>query len=269
MAEQKMQQLQRRLSDMGRVFVAFSGGVDSTFLLKAAHDTLGKNAVALTCHTVAIPPSELEAARKFCEQENIRQISFDLDVLQIPQFSGNAADRCYHCKYAIFRRMTEIVAEQGGGTLLDGSNLDDAQDYRPGMQALRELGVISPLQEIGFTKDDIRRMSAELRLPTWDKPALACLASRICFGEPIDEVKLTRIARAEAYLFSLGFKQVRVRLHNDLARIELLPNELSRFFDNELYNQVYNELKKLGFAFVTLDLGGFSSGSMNRTIRND
>ena len=150
---------------------------------------------------------------------------------------------------------------------MDGSNLDVHKTIVRAC-GLAGLGVISPLRKSVLLRM-ISRMSAELRLPTWDKPALACLASRICFGEPIDEVKLTRIARAEAYLFSLGFKQVRVRLHNDLARIELLPNELSRFFDNELYNQVYNELKKLGFAFVTLDLGGFSSGSMNRTIRND
>ncbi len=260
----KYEKLTKKLKSLGSVAVAYSGGVDSTFLLKAAKDATGNNVIAVTVRSCLIPGDELCEAADFCRRENIRHIICDVNTLAIEGFADNPINRCYICKKEIFGIIKKTAAENGVNTVVEGSNLDDNGDYRPGMKAIRELGVLSPLQTAGFTKREIRDMSEKLGLPTWNKPSFACLASRFVYGEKITEEKLRRVENAEQLLRGAGFRQFRVRVHGELARIEVLPEDFQKLLN--IREQLYGNIKSLGFSYVTMDLQGYRTGSMNEVI---
>lgn len=265
---EKMELLKSNIGKMGKLVVAFSGGVDSTFLLKVAHDVLKEEVIAVTARSSTYPEREYREAVDFVEKLGIKHITIISEELDIEGFSKNPVDRCYHCKKELFSKI-QVVAEQNGiGFIADGSNVDDLDDYRPGMMALKELSIVSPLREAGMTKDDIRILSRDMELPTWDKQAFACLSSRFPYGNEITREKLSMVDKAEQYLLDLGFRQVRVRHHGEIARIEVAVYERSRFFDEELMDKVYARFKEIGFAYTALDLKGYRTGSMNETILN-
>lgn len=264
--QEKYQALKENLSSLGSVAVAFSGGVDSTFLLKAAHDALGDHAIAVTASSCSFPERELREAKAFCEQNGITHIVCKSEELNIEGFRQNPVNRCYLCKHELFEKIWDIARERGICAVAEGSNLDDNGDYRPGLIAVAELRVKSPLREIGFNKKEIRQLSKELGLPTWNKQSFACLSSRFVYGETISEEKLEMVEKAEQLLLDLGFHQVRVRIHDRIARIEVLPEELGRLVKDEYRTKIYETCKKLGFSYVTLDLGGYRTGSMNETL---
>ena len=264
----KYDKLKSIISEYGTVAVAFSGGVDSTFLLKATLDALGESAVAVIARFCFVPEKEYEEAVAFAESLGIKCMTVEPEVTNDTDIMSNPVDRCYICKKKLFSRFTELAKELGINVVIEGSNLDDTGDYRPGMKALSELGIKSPLIEAGFTKQEIRDCSKQLALPTWSKPSAACLASRIPYGEQITESKLRMVETAEDYLHSLGFTQLRVRLHGgNLARIELMPDEFEKLMRAETRNAVYDKLKSVGFTYITLDIHGFKSGSLNEVIK--
>ena len=262
----KYEALQAYLADLGSAAASFSGGVDSTFLLCVAQEVLGDAAVAVTANSEFFPARERDEAAEFCASRGIRHIRFEAAVLDVPGVAENPRNRCYLCKKALFSRIVEIQRELGLAAMLEGSNVDDDGDYRPGKQAVLELGVRSPLRECGLTKADIRALSRHLGLPTWDKPSYACLASRVPYGDRITPAILSRVEQAEQLLISLGFRQMRVRVHGDVARIELEPEQFETFMRREVRTRVDAALRGLGFAYVTLDLRGFRSGSLNEGI---
>ncbi|MCR4616494.1 MAG: ATP-dependent sacrificial sulfur transferase LarE [Clostridiales bacterium] len=266
---EKKKKLENIFSDLGSAAVAFSAGVDSTFLLKTAHDVLGDRAVAVTAVTGSFPERELEEARTFCKKENITLLTVDVDIFSVKGFCENPPDRCYICKKAVFSRLKDIAAEQGIANVAEGSNVDDMKDYRPGMKAVAELGVISPLREAGLTKNDVRALSKEMGLKTWDKPSFACLATRIAYGEQITREKLSMIERGEGKLSGLGFRQYRVRVHGDSARIELLPEDIEKIVDPAVRGGVAEFFHSLGFKHVSVDLDGYRTGSMNAALQED
>ena len=261
----KLEKLQQSLNDLGCVAIAFSGGVDSTFLLKVAHDVLADKAFAVTALSGLFPASEMNEAREFTKFNGIRHIVCETDEFAIEGFAENPVNRCYICKKSLFSRFRQVTEDNGTKNLAEGSNVDDDGDYRPGMRAIKELNVISPLRDAGLTKDEIRRLSREMGLQTWEKPSFACLASRFPYGEEITREKLKAVEISERLLFDLGFRQVRVRRHGNLARIEILPDEMEKLTP-EIRKAVYSGVKKAGFAYVTLDLQGYRTGSMNETI---
>ncbi|MBN1662941.1 MAG: ATP-dependent sacrificial sulfur transferase LarE [Deltaproteobacteria bacterium] len=263
---EKLALLKNALQSLGSLAVAFSGGVDSTFLLKVAHDVLSEGTLAVTARSSTYPEKEFADAVRFITDHRIPHVTIVSEELDIERFADNPPNRCYFCKRELFSKIVALARDKDIRYVADGSNCDDLGDYRPGMQALRELGIISPLKEAKMTKQDIRILSKEMNLPTWDKPALACLASRLPYGHKITREKLSAIDRAEQCLRTEGFRQVRVRHHGDVARIEVAPEERARFFDEALMDRVSEEFKKLGFAYTALDLKGYRTGSMNETI---
>ena len=260
---EKLDALRGELERLNRVAVAFSAGVDSTFLLRVAHDTLGDRAFAVTAQSCLFPARETAAARDFCRREGIEQIVVTHEPLEIEGFRENPPDRCYRCKRALFTRFADLAAQRGAA-LAEGSNRDDEGDYRPGMRAIAELGVTSPLRAAGLTKADVRALSRELGLPTWDKPSFACLASRFAYGETITAEGLERVDAAERLLLEKGFRQFRVRVHGELARVEVLPEDMPELLRHA--RALHDALRGMGFRYVTLDLGGYQSGSMNRVL---
>ncbi len=262
----KYEKLKSIIKDCGKIAIAFSGGVDSTFLTKVAKDVLGENAVAVTISSILVTDDELKEADDFCKVENIEHLIYKADVLSIPGFETNPPDRCYICKKAIFTNVQNLVGERGISVIAEGTNVDDDGDYRPGMRAIKELGVRSPLKEAGLTKAEIRELSCMLGLKTWNKPSCACLASRFAYGEVINKDKLDMIYSAECYIRSLGFEQFRVRLQDGIARIELRPADIQKFIENGIKDKVSEKLHALGFKYVSLDLDGYRLGSMNEVL---
>jgi uncharacterized protein len=265
--EQKLEQLKEIFQSMGKVLVAFSGGVDSTFLLKVAKDSLGdRNVLAVTALSPLYPDRELAGAKRVAQEIGVRHLLIESNELEIEGFSENPPNRCYFCKRELFGELMDLAKKEGVPYVVEGSTLDDEKDHRPGRKAVQELGIWSPLQEALFTKEEVRKLSKELGLPTWDKPSFACLASRFPYGEEITSEALRMVDEAEAFLLSLGFKQVRVRHYQNLARIEVYAEDISRLMNGVLREKVVNRLKKIGYQYVTVDLQGFRSGSMNEVL---
>ena len=265
-AHRKYQALETLLQSYESAAVAFSGGVDSTFLLAAAHAVLGERVIAVTADSAFFPRREQSDAAEFCRNRGIRQIVFHADVLHDTNIIQNPPNRCYLCKRLIFSQIQQIAAQNGIICIAEGSNLDDLGDYRPGMQAIAELGICSPLREVSLTKQEIRLLSKEMGLPTWEKPSFACLASRIPYGDLITAENLSMAEQAERFLLDSGFRQVRVRIHGDIARIEVLPADFERIVS--FREQVTAELKTIGFRYVCLDLNGYRTGSLNEALNH-
>lgn len=260
----KYRVLQENLKALGSVAVAFSSGVDSTFLLKAAQEALGDKVIAVTASSCSFPKRELEEAKAFCEKNGICQIIVESEELDIDGFRQNPKNRCYLCKHELFEKIWEIAKENGMNAVAEGSNMDDNGDYRPGLQAVAELGVTSPLRHCGLTKEEIRILSRNIGLSTWDKQSFACLSSRFVYGEEITREKLSMVDKAEQLLLDLGFHQVRVRIHGMMARIEVEPGEFLKVLENR--EKITKEFKTYGFTYVTMDLTGYRTGSMNETL---
>jgi uncharacterized protein len=262
--EEKHERLKEIFHSMGRVLVAFSGGVDSTLLLKVAIDTLGDgNVLAVTALSPLYPDRELAGAKRLTQGMGVRHLLIESNELEIEGFPKNPPNRCYYCKKELFRELRNLAQKEESPLIVEGSTLDDEKDHRPGRRAIQELGIRSPLKEAMFTKAEVRELSDALGLTTWDKPSFACLASRFPYGEEITIEKLKMVDEAENFLFGLGFKQVRVRHHVNLARIEIYPEEIERLIDGSLREKVVSHLKKIGYHYITVDLQGFRSGSMN------
>jgi len=264
----KLEKLRNRLAGLESALIAFSGGVDSTLLLKVAADVLGDKLTAVTAHSEVTPPHDYDEANKLAEALGVNYIVIKTDELQDDNFVANPPDRCYHCKNMLFARLTDIARKMNIKWILDGSNFDDISDYRPGSKAAAEFGVISPLKEAGLTKEDIRALSKEMDLPTWDKAASPCLASRVPYGDTITPEKLTRIGRSEEYLRSFGIRELRVRDHGDVARIEIPADKMSLMLDISKREKIIDKFKSFGYKYVALDLQGFRSGSLNEVLQN-
>lgn len=260
----KVEHLKQIIGDMGSALVAFSGGVDSTLLLYVSHEVLGERVVAATATSPLYPAIEVDGALVLIKQLKVKHLLFKTDVLSQEEFSSNPPERCYFCKKALFGQLCALAKQNGCRYVLDGSNADDLSDFRPGARAARELGVRSPLQEAGLNKSEIRTLLKQFGLSNWDKPSFACLATRFPYGEPITAPKLQQVGQAEEYLHQLGITQLRVRYHQSIARIEVTPEQMPLLLSKR--QEITHRLQQLGFAYVTLDLLGYRTGSMNETL---
>jgi len=265
--QKKLENLKKYIDGLGSLAVGFSGGVDSSLLTAIAHEVLGDRLIAVTGADASVPERELNEAVAFCKERGIRHIVCNVDPLKEEGYRNNSPDRCYFCKHGIFTEVRKIALENGIEYMAEGSNVDDIGDYRPGLRAAAELSVKSPLREAGLTKSEIRIISKVMGLPTWSKPAYACLASRFVYGEEITEEKLHMIDRAEQFLIEHGFFEERVRMHGNIARIEVPPEDIPRLAADEIREAVYDKFREIGFLFVTLDMKGYKSGNMNATLK--
>jgi uncharacterized protein len=268
-AIEKEKKLREILRSYGSAAVAFSSGVDSTYLLRVATEELPGNVIAVTATSCSFPKRELREAETFCRENGIPHIVVESEELEIDGFRQNPKNRCYLCKHELFEKILAIAEENGVHAVLEASNMDDNGDYRPGLVAVKELGIKSPLREAGLYKAEIRERSKALGLPTWNKQSFACLASRFVYGETIDEEKLGMVDKAEQLLLDMGFHQLRVRIHGKLARIEVEPEEFGKLMEEETRTKIYDALKSYGFSYVTLDLKGYRTGSMNETLDSE
>jgi uncharacterized protein len=264
--EEKLSKLKAIVSELESVVVAFSGGVDSTLVTKVCYDVLRDNSMAVTARSETYPDFEFKEAQKLAKEIGIKHLVIDTSELAIEGFANNPPERCYFCKTELFGKLKDIAKEQGFLNVADGANLDDTQEFRPGLQASKELNVRSPLKEAGMTKKDIREVSKMLNLPNWNKPAYACLSSRFPYGQSITEEKLSMVSEAEKYLRGLGLVQFRVRHHETIARIEVLPDDINILTNSPAREELTAKFKEIGFTYVTLDLAGYRSGSMNEVL---
>ena len=264
---EKFEKLKNYLSSLESVVVAFSSGVDSTFLLKTAHDVLGDKVIAVTAESCSFPKRELNEAKLFCQKEGIKHIVVESEELEIDGFCKNPVNRCYLCKKELFEKITEIAKENNTKNIVEGSNIDDNGDYRPGLQAVSELNIKSPLRYAELNKNEIRELSKKLELNTWDKQSFACLSSRFVYGEEITKEKLSMVDKAEQLLLDLGFHQLRVRIHGTIARIEVLPDEFPKLIEEKNRLKIVTEFEKYGFTYISMDLKGYRTGSMNETLK--
>jgi len=260
----KLDQLKTNLKKMGSVAIGFSGGVDSTFLLSVAHEVLGENVIAVTGVSSTFSQKENEEAECFTSNIGIKHVFVDSEEIENDDFSKNSKNRCYFCKKELFSKIKQAAEENNISFVLDGSNADDVNDYRPGFEAIKELGVVSPLCNVGLTKDEIRTFSKEMGLGTWDKPAFACLASRFPYGTKITKSRLKMVEQAEDHIRELGAKQFRVRYHDEIARIEVLKNDFQTVLDRS--EEISKKFKEIGFKYVTLDIEGYRPGSLNEVL---
>lgn len=263
----KLSNLKQYISDLGSLAVGFSGGVDSTFLTAVAHEVLGDRLIAVTGADASVPEREVNEATTFCKERGIKHIICKVDPLKEEGYRNNSPDRCYFCKHGIFTEVKKIAEENGIEYMAEGSNMDDIGDYRPGLRAAAELSVKSPLREVELAKSEIRLISKYMGLPTWSKPAYACLASRFVYGEEITEEKLHMIDDAEQFLIEHGFFEERVRMHGNMARIEVPPVDIPRIAADGIRDEIYEKFREIGFMFVTLDLKGYKLGRMNATLK--
>ena len=264
--EEKLDHLKKTLRDMGTVLVAYSGGVDSTFLAVTAHEVLGKNSLAVFAASPVAPPMEKEEAEALAHNIGLRFKIIESSEMSNPDFVANPPERCYYCKRELFSELKPIAQAEGLKWIADGTNADDLSDFRPGRKASAEAGIRSPLLEAGLTKAEIRQLSHAQGLPTWDRPASPCLASRIPYGIPVTAETLNKIARGEQYLHSLGLRQLRLRHHGDIARIELDPEDMDKIIKPEIRQDIVKHLKALGYKYVALDLTGYRIGSLNEVL---
>ena len=267
--DEKLELLKDIIRKKGSAAVAFSGGVDSTFLIRVAKEVLGDKLIAVTATSSTYPERELNEAIKYAKDFGVKHIIISSEELDIEGFASNPKNRCYYCKKELFTKVKEVALENGVEYVFDGSNLDDNGDYRPGMLAAKELLVVSPLKEAGLTKKDIRDLSKEYGLATWNKPAFACLSSRFPYGNKITLPKLKMIDKAEQFLLDMGIKQVRVRHHGEIARIEVAPEEREKFFNIEFMDKISSKFKEIGFIYTTLDIAGYRTGSMNEVLKEE
>ena len=264
--EEKRQQLVNIINDMGSVIVAYSGGVDSAFLAAVAHEVLGDKALSVTANSPSLAPSELEDAIALATDQEIHYEIIETKETEREDYQANNPDRCFFCKDELYSHLIKFADQRGYTVITNGTNVDDLGDYRPGLEAAKQYGVRSPLVEADLTKQDIRDLSKEMGLPTWDKPAQACLSSRIPYGTMVTVEALTRIAKAEHFLRSKGFKQLRVRHHETVARIESEPKDFQALLDESIRNEITEYFKSIGYSYVTMDMNGFRSGSLNEIL---
>ncbi len=271
--EKKRLDLESRIAELGSALVAFSGGVDSTLVLAVAKKVLGDKVLAVTAESDSVPERELQTAQHLAETLDVKHRIIHTEEMSSPDYLKNPANRCYYCKSELYGKLSKVAAEHKLTSILNGINLDDLGDHRPGITAANEAGIISPLAELGFNKQDVRDLAREMDLPNWEKPALACLSSRIPYGQPVTTEKLSMIEQAEGALLAEGFRQVRVRHHGDMARIELPQEDIPGLLKNGLTEKINLRLREIGFQYVTVDLEGYRSGSLNdvldlNTIKN-
>ncbi|HJN99772.1 MAG TPA: ATP-dependent sacrificial sulfur transferase LarE [Nitrospinaceae bacterium] len=264
--EQKLLGLESRIAESESALVAFSGGVDSTLVLAVAKNVLGDRVLAVTAESDSVPERELQTAQHLTKTLRVKHRIIRTEEMSSPDYLKNPANRCYYCKSELYAKLSKVAEEHKLSHILNGINLDDLGDHRPGITAAKEAGVISPLAELGFNKQDVRDLARQMDLPNWEKPALACLSSRIPYGQPVTPEKLSMIEQAEEVLLAEGFRQVRVRHHGDMARIELPREDIPSLLKNGLSKKINRHLREIGFQYVTVDLEGYRSGSLNEAL---